>query len=482
MTSLSSLLVFLLILSDGESHLQEQESSKLGLTGSYFSTGSFDDMPINEGMHTSGNVSFSALARKDGPLMRSSHRSQQNIPKDAYLLVLPPRYLNGTLDDLSEGLRSNVEAMQKLNPDWVFHVVNKAKCSECVKYNMPEKYRRCAFSVLEDMQAGDHIASLCKACALYGNGGAGMDVDMQFTKPLEELIAPQDTLVLTWQTSGLGQTFTASVPKSLFWVSWFDKFQQGCADRSEFEDAFKGYARSLVEAADRSLLETGMNRMAKNGKFFPAVYSKFVAKCRSATKIPVFPSHNEFPVCGEQVRMYQEVNMREASNTSTKLYSSVDASVLDKAFTPHRHTSLLEFGLFSYDGKSHIGYTRYDHCRTSGCEDGGNADDDPKKRILAGRKKSPVISRSNLDHYLEPDPQNEASEHDNSKSSILAGRKISRATSRSNLDHYLDERDPQNEASERDDSKNKILEMRKRSQAMSRRNLDHYLDEQDPLK
>jgi mannosyltransferase OCH1-like enzyme len=96
--------------------------------------------------------------------------------------------------DLPEALRRNVDEIKGMNPDWEHRLYDNAMVEDFIECNFDEEIVRAYRSI--DPLYGAARADFFRYLLMYKQGGVYLDIKSGTSRPLSEVIDPDDTVVL----------------------------------------------------------------------------------------------------------------------------------------------------------------------------------------------------------------------------------------------------------------------------------------------
>jgi mannosyltransferase OCH1-like enzyme len=136
-------------------------------------------------------------------------RSNLNQVKDyGYIPALPvgntiPKIIHQTYFSakLPEAIQANVDSLRALNPDWEYRFYDDADIDAYVKKNYPN-----LFSTFKKLNPayGAAMADFFRYLVMYKEGGVYLDIKSSMSKPLNEIVKPDDQYVLSYWKNDVG--------------------------------------------------------------------------------------------------------------------------------------------------------------------------------------------------------------------------------------------------------------------------------------
>merc|ERR1719387_657842 len=339
--------------------------------------------------------------RTDQELRRHGDESSDPAPGTSKIpakLFLCSKY--PTINALPLTLRENVKRTMELNPAFPVTWFDDRACVEYFQKLGDHEL----VGLFYRARAGKYRSDLCRAVYLFHEGGFYVDLDVEPRLPFLQMVDNKMTFMSAWEASGNGvlnaligvqphsiimnytvqDMFTYKGDREITPKAWY-AFMETSNDETMDEDA-PGWPLTINELSppqrnaangtpwpeyadfdpmhDASLLESQML------EFGPATLGaglkRFFKECSSGTETKRVI---DLRGCGENVRMYQEIDMDDAGQKQ-----HLDQNVLMLALSgDHRAKDSkkfhgLRYGLFYTGSPSFFaGYSRFSECKSWGC-------------------------------------------------------------------------------------------------------------------
>jgi mannosyltransferase OCH1-like enzyme len=248
-----------------------------------------------------------------------------------------PRIIHQTFYDriLPERLQANVTQLRELNPDWEYRFYDDADIAAFIQENYPpllwDYYQRI------DQRYGAARADLFRYLLMYKVGGVYLDIKSAATRPLDDVIRPDDRFLLsTWgeEMNGWGHHYALrNLPHGEF-QQWYI----ACAPGHPF---LKEVIDTVLRNID--LYDPHLHRVGKNGVLSvtgPIAYTLAVHR------VLVNHPHRIVDSVGELGFEYNVYRNQSHETTFRSHYSTQTAPVVKLGFA-RRSLSRL-YGLLQY--------------------------------------------------------------------------------------------------------------------------------------
>lgn len=106
---------------------------------------------------------------------------------------------------LPEAFQRNVQLLQKLNPGWEVRVHHEQSSLDYIREHYGEELARIYLSI--DARYGAARADLFRYLVIYNEGGCYLDLKSSMTRPLDEVLRPEDRYLLSQWRNGPGERY-----------------------------------------------------------------------------------------------------------------------------------------------------------------------------------------------------------------------------------------------------------------------------------
>lgn len=101
---------------------------------------------------------------------------------------------------LPPGITTVIQKIMALNPGWTHHLYDDQEMADFIHTHYPGRVSQ----AFDSLAIGAARADIWRYCVLYKYGGVYLDIDADITRPLDNLIRPDDAAVITReQVAGL---------------------------------------------------------------------------------------------------------------------------------------------------------------------------------------------------------------------------------------------------------------------------------------